>query len=450
MANRNVILQWNIDGLKGRRHELDILISEYSPAIICLQESKLPFDFEKCDKDKLPYYVKIKGYVPYFRCKPTGHNGVAIYVKDKIIHSQINIGQKWQALAVRVTFQGKEFIVSNHYTPGSNDADYPKTHDFETMIKNFDKPYIMCGDFNAKSTLWSGEKDDNRALAILDFMLDNDLGILNSEINTHYDRGSKSWSLIDLSIIHTALYMDFDCEVLSRRGSDHCPIIIKLNEELFETEKIPQWNFKRANWKSFKEQCKREINEELFEGQEDKMQVFTEKLIDIAGDNIPKTSPFYKKCSKPWFNKECTAARRERTRANRLLRRNPCQENHIEAKKANAKATRTFKRKKRESWRNYVSSINSRTPTKKVWNMVRKITGKNTKSHMLHLKDQKGNLITNKDDIANEIGSTFEKSSSSNNYSDKFKNIKMKEERKHLDFHAGENYKYNNIISVLN
>jgi len=236
--------------------------------------------------------------------------------------------------------------------------------------------------------------------------------------------------------------MDFDCEVLSRRGSDHCPIIIKLNEELFETEKIPQWNFKRANWKSFKEQCKREINEELFEGQEDKMQVFTEKLIDIAGDNIPKTSPFYKKCSKPWFDKECTAARRERTRANRLLRRNPCQENHIEAKKANAKATRTFKRKKRESWRNYVSSINSRTPTKKVWNMVRKITGKNTKSHMLHLKDQKGNLITNKDDIANEIGSTFEKSSSSDNYSDKFKNIKMKEERKHLDFHAGENYKY--------
>ena len=91
-------------------------------------------------------------------------------------------------------------------------------------------------------------------------------------------------------------------------------------------------------------------------------------------------------------------------------------------------------RKKRESWRNYVSSINSRTPTNKVWNMIRKITGKNIPSHSLHLKDPQGNSITNKEDIARTLGSTFKQNSSSDNYSDEFKSIKDKAEEDVLDF----------------
>ena len=61
-------------------------------------------------------------------------------------------------------------------------------------------------------------------------------------------------------------------------------------------------------------------------------------------------------------------------------------------------------------WQKYVSSINSRTPSKKIWNMISKITGKNIPSHVLHLKDKStGDLITNKNDIAAKIGSSFQK-----------------------------------------
>ena len=102
---------------------------------------------------------------------------------------------------------------------------------------------------------------------------------------------------------------------------------------------------------------------------------------------------------------------------------------------ANARAKRTFKKKKRECWKKYVSSVNSRTPSKKVWNMIRKITGKNIPSHVLHLKDPfTGELITNKEDIANKIGATFEENSSSNNYSNEFQTIKRIEEEKPLNF----------------
>ena len=83
MANPNVILQWNCNGLKGNRLELEILIAEFSPAVICLQETRLNTDVEKAQKDvnSLPSFVKFRGYTGYFKCIPSGHNGLAIYLR---------------------------------------------------------------------------------------------------------------------------------------------------------------------------------------------------------------------------------------------------------------------------------------------------------------------------------------------------------------------------------
>ena len=93
MANPIVILQWNCDGLKAKRLELDTLIAEYSPRVICLQETMLDPSIERSQNDpsKLPSFVKIKGYKAYFKCIPSGRNGLAIYVKNNTFHSRINL-----------------------------------------------------------------------------------------------------------------------------------------------------------------------------------------------------------------------------------------------------------------------------------------------------------------------------------------------------------------------
>jgi hypothetical protein len=44
-----------------------------------------------------------------------------------------------------------------------------------------------------------------------------------------------------------------------------------------------------------------------------------------------------------------------------------------------AKARRTLKQNRRNSWRNFVSKLNCHTPMNKVWNIVHKIKGKNNK-----------------------------------------------------------------------
>ena len=81
----------------------------------------------------------------------------------------------------------------------------------------------------------------------------NDLGILNSTVKTHINHKTHGLSLLDLSIVHPALYLDFECEVLhDPHGSDHYPIIVTFNGSLFEHDKRPRWNFKKADWNSFR------------------------------------------------------------------------------------------------------------------------------------------------------------------------------------------------------
>ena len=52
----------------------------------------------------------------------------------------------------------------------------------------------------------------------------------------------------------------------------------------------------------------------------------------------------------------------------------------MHSKLALAKARRTIKDATCSSWRQYVNKLNSRTPVKKVWDMIRKVSVKNKKA----------------------------------------------------------------------
>ena len=139
------------------------------------------------------------------------------------------------------------------------------------------------------------------------------------------------------------------------------------------------------------------------------MAIFSSTLLDIAADNIPKTSPFPKRKAKPWFDEDCQAAKKERNKANKLANKHPSAANSMRARLIQARNKKLFKQKKRDSCKNYVSSVNVNTPSKKVCDMIRKITGKNVASPMHHLKDDNGTLIIDRVEKANTLGAAIEK-----------------------------------------
>ena len=111
------------------------------------------------------------------------------------------------------------------------------------------------------------------------------------------------------------------------------PIIITANTSDYPVpQRVPKWNFKKAKWDAFQDQCIAEITPDLFNDAEDKMAIFSSTLLDIAADNIPKTSPFPKRKAKPWFDEDCQAAKKERSKANRLANKHPSAANSMRAR----------------------------------------------------------------------------------------------------------------------
>ena len=140
------------------------------------------------------------------------------------------------------------------------------------------------------------------------------------------------------------------------------PIIITASTSDYPVpERVPKWNFKKAKWDAYQDQCITEITPDLFNDAEDKMAIFSSTLLDIAADNIPKTSPFPIRKAKPWFDEDCQAAKKERSKANRLANKHPSAANSVRARLIQARTKKLFKQKKRDSWKNYVSSVNVNT-----------------------------------------------------------------------------------------
>jgi len=58
-----------------------------------------------------------------------------------------------------------------------------------------------------------------------------------------------------------------------------------------------------------------------------------------------------------------------------------------------AKARRTMGQAKRTSWKNSVSKINSYTHSRKIWNMLHKIQGKDITQPVKHLKINNNTIL---------------------------------------------------------
>ena len=191
-----------------------------------------------------------------------------------------------------------------------------------------------------------------------------------------------------------------------------------------------------------------DIAPNIFHDADDKMAIFSSTLLDIAADNIPKTSPFPKRKAKPWFDEDCQAAKKERNKADRLANKYSSAANSMRSRLIQARTKNLSKQKKCDSWKNYVSSVNVNTPSNKFWDMMRKIIWKNVASPMHHLKNDNGTLFTDIMEIANTLGAAVEKSSSSNNYPKEFQSIKAQKEKQKINFKTNKNLCYNKKFTM--
>jgi len=215
------------------------------------------------------------------------HGGVAILVKNTTHHQQLHINTGLQAIALRATCHKTITMCSIYLSPSTACT----ITELETLIGQLPSPVLLLGDFNAHSQQWGSNKRSTRGKMVEDFLLKSNLSLLNSGSSTYLHPATASFSAIDLSITHPALYLDFCWQTDSDlHGSDHYAIVITTDIPSPSFSK-PTWKLHKADWAAFSHQAALELCTDNICSAEDPVQEFTDVLIKIANNSIPKSKP---------------------------------------------------------------------------------------------------------------------------------------------------------------
>ena len=386
----NNIIQWNCQGIYAKWEELNKLIYDFTPSCIALQELILK-------RRQLP---TLKNYTGY--SKQTGqYGGVAIYIHQNVPQMQVQLNTTLQAVAARVFLERNYTVCSIYISPGEN----LQQSDLINILSQLPSPFLLMGDFNARHPLWGDVTRNQKGSIIENIIGTTNISILNTGNPTSYHVQTNSLTCIDLTLCSATCSIEFTWRTDSDlRGSDHYPIIIETTKPNHPKENTYKWNTSKAKWLKFTTLSKyiaplNSIDESL--------EAFLNHINKAADLSIPKTiSTIKAKKSLPWWTQECKIAVTEHKRACRIYQRSPTLNNRFERNRTRAIRQKTLRQARRTSLIGYISSINSQTPSKQVWNRIRKISGKSSGYTAPNLKEA-GELIGDPQRVADLLAQFF-------------------------------------------
>ena len=431
------ILQWNVNGFFSRLPYLQKLLADYTPIVIALQETKLNNQT-----------VYLKNYKIYRKDRDSKGGGVLLAIHNLLPSLGLHINSNLEIVACQVYFQGKKLSIASIYIPcDTNLVD----NELEDVLNQMNGEKLILGDFNAKHDLWGSNVNDQRGDTIAEFILYNNLSVLNNGSPTYCRINDNYYSNLDLSLISIDIVHDFQwetCEFLFE--SDHFPIIIKYKCERMYEKVNKKWILKRANWEIYKNNVNIP-NIELIEDTQEIKRVgksVCKAIIDAANKAVPKTKGIvtikYNTC---WWNQDCEDAVKAKKHSLNVYRKNPTIQNLIMFKKNKAKVRKIIKDSKKNSWRTYVGQINRFTSLRDIWNIIRSIERKNISIPKIILRE--GNLIiSDPKELANKFIDFFSKVSSDDNYSEDFLLHKTEMEFVEHDFSSDNMEDYNALFTM--
>lgn len=261
------IFSWNVNGIRSviRKGAVQLFVKQYSPDIVCLQETKadpqeLPIDF--ADYDEHWNSATRKGYA-----------GTAIFSKGKPLSIRHNLPSHL-VKQFKLTDDGYgdpnregriltaeyvDFFVVNSYTPNAKDdlSRLPLRHEkWDPACLAYckeleqDKPVVYCGDFNVAHTAHDlarpKENEGNKGYTKEEregFQNYIDAGFVDTLRMFHQGPGHYTWWApwggararnvgwrIDYVLVSSKLKSNIiDAKIHPEvMGSDHCPVSITL------------------------------------------------------------------------------------------------------------------------------------------------------------------------------------------------------------------------------
>lgn len=176
--------------------------------------------------------------------------------------------------------------------------------------------------------------------------------------------------------------------------------------------------------------------------------IFETCIQAAANAAIPVSSDRIHPHRVPWWTPECTRLNNERKRALRRYQHTRLVCDKISYNRARARAQYIKNETRKNSWQNYVSTLNMTTPMTQIWARIMKMTGKN-KSTMSPSLNVGNHTITDSSEVALTLARHYAHISSGENYLPSFQRNKPILEAQPLNFATNIDYYYNSPITPV-
>ena len=238
----------------------------------------------------------------------------------------------------------------------------------------------MLGDFNSHSDRWGYDHTDSRGDEVEDWEIDNNLYLINraDDPPTFYSRRWLTTSTPDLGFTTYDLAPKIERSVLPQlAGSDHKPIklSLQLNSAPPTTNPLPRWNYKRANWESFRAMTDQLCNINTHHKKVNKMYTeFNAAVLKSAKATIPRGA---RRNYRPYWTEELQRLEDEVSSAREVAEEKQDIAANIRLKEASAKLRRLTNETARKSWGAKTESLNYEKDGNKLWKLVRQMNDEN-------------------------------------------------------------------------
>lgn len=194
---QTTLIQWNLNGFRGKLSELQMLVRDYNPLAFALQETLLNTDPpNQVLSNRYAWYTKPDQDHP-------GKNGVALGIRKDIPHTRIMVNRNNIQIVAATLETPTKITIASLYLSSGNTTKQNEQNTIKDIIeisKQLPRSYIIAGDLNAHSPLWGSYKTNTRG-DILEYecCLQN-WKILNNGSPTRIDPTTGNSSAIDLTI----------------------------------------------------------------------------------------------------------------------------------------------------------------------------------------------------------------------------------------------------------
>lgn len=383
-------MMWNANSVKPKTNELLSVIHSEDINILALSETKL----EQTDAFKLP------GYLIYRNDRNHHGGGVALAIKNNILHNQIHIQPQnfIETVGIKIKLvNGQDITFIAIYCPPNSRITPQNLRD---LYSGHNKVVIL-GDWDARHRAWNCFTANRNGNLLLDHCLRHNIQIQYSDEPTYVSTRHVRPSTVDLAITKN-LNNITKPESKSILNSDHNPVFFKISDQVeFKTNKIRL--YKQTNWKQFQTNIDSNLDNRIIIRNAEELENRVGTFINIVNNAIENNIPLGK--IKPrYFNipPEIQVLINIKNYYRRKFKRNRLREDKALYLDLTIEIKRKLYNWRNDTWGKFLETLKPQDGT--LWKITKYLTKSKTPIPPL---EANGNYVYTKSDKANLLGDYF-------------------------------------------